>query len=129
MGILRKSLTGSRKEKPPSFSTHLAGEDCPTSPAVLTAALRHACGWPRAVGLASAASAHPTIAPKRRSDHSVSQKWLCATEAGISGLGMSSAKLHTPNNAAMMPAGSILLVFNILTKGYANSAHRSPLPN
>jgi hypothetical protein len=88
-----------------------------------------ACDWPRAVGLASAASTHPTIAPKRRSLHSVSQKWLCATDAGISGLGKSSAKLHTPKSAAMMPAVSILLVFNILTTGYANSAHRSHRPN
>src|SRR5260370_39336301 len=85
--------------------------------------------WPRAVGLASAASTHPTIAPKRRSLHSVSQKWRCATEAGISGLGMSSAKLHTPNSAAMMLAVSILPVFNILTAGDAKSAHKSAPPH
>src|SRR5260370_29716757 len=41
MGIFRQSPTGSRQEKPLSFSTHLAGEDCPASLAVLTAARRH----------------------------------------------------------------------------------------
>jgi hypothetical protein len=40
---------------------------------------------------------------------------------------MSSAKLPTPNSAAMMPAVSILLVFDILTTGYATGSTAVPV--